>query len=87
MGTLHEDQYTFLITSRSFVPRMRNVPGKSYIENKNTHFTPNIFFFLNRAVFEIIWGNALEPGRPQIKYSACALRARNPKLQTHTHNM
>jgi len=68
---------------------MRNVSGKNYIENQNTRFTSNIFF--NRAVYEIIWGNVLEPGRPQIKYSACALRVRNLKLQTnkqtntHTH--
>jgi hypothetical protein len=33
-GTLHEDQYTFLITSRSIL-RMRNVWDKSYRENKN----------------------------------------------------
>ena len=82
-GTLHEEQYTFFITSRLIILRMRNVSGKNYIENQNTRFTSNIFF--NRAVYEIIWGNVLEPGRPQIKYSACALRVRNLKLQTNKH--
>jgi len=37
-GTLHEDQYTFFIISRSFLLRMRNVPDKSRRENQNTHF-------------------------------------------------
>ena len=26
----------------------------------------NVFFFENRAVYEIMWKNILEPGRPQI---------------------
>jgi len=33
MGTLHEDQYTFLITSRSVLHRMRKVSGKICREN------------------------------------------------------
>ena len=37
-GSLHEDQYTFLITSRSFLLRMRNVSDKSCRENQNTSF-------------------------------------------------
>ena len=36
-GTLH-DQYTFLIISRSFLLRMRNVSDKNCIKNENTHF-------------------------------------------------
>jgi len=36
MGTLHEDQYPFLITSRSFLLRMRNFSEKSCRENQNT---------------------------------------------------
>ena len=38
---LHEDQNTFLITSRSFLLRMRNISDKSCRENQNTHFMFN----------------------------------------------
>jgi hypothetical protein len=43
-ATLHEDQYTFLIISRSIPLRMRNVSDKSCRENQNTHFIFNDFF-------------------------------------------
>jgi len=43
-GTLHEDQYTFLITSRSFLLRMKNVSHKCCSENQNTHFVFSNFF-------------------------------------------
>jgi len=36
--TLREDQYKFLIKSRSFHLRMGNVSNKSCTENQNTHF-------------------------------------------------
>jgi len=61
--TLHDDQYIFLVTSRSFLLRMRNVSNKCCRENQNTHF---MFNFLNRAVYEITWKNTAEPGRPQM---------------------
>jgi len=56
-GTLHADRYTFLIISRSVLPRMRNVSDKSCTENQNTHFVFSNIFFENRAVYEIIWKN------------------------------
>jgi len=37
-GILHEDQYTFLIISRSVLLRMRNISDKSCRENQNIHF-------------------------------------------------
>ena len=43
-NTLHEDQHTFLIISRSVLLRMRKVSEKSCKENKNTHFTSNKVF-------------------------------------------
>jgi len=43
-GTLHEDQYTFLITFRSFLLRMRNISDKYFGQNQNTHFVFNNFF-------------------------------------------
>ena len=44
MGTLHEDQYTFFIISRSFLLRMRNVPDRICRENQNTYFVCNNIF-------------------------------------------
>ena len=38
-STLHEDQYTFLIISRSKRFRMKNVSYKNFRGNQNTHFT------------------------------------------------
>jgi len=43
--TLHVDLYTFLIISRSFLLRMRNVSDKSYTENQKTHFVFSNFFY------------------------------------------
>jgi hypothetical protein len=37
-STLHEDQYTFLVISRSVLLRMRNVSDTGCRENQNTHF-------------------------------------------------
>jgi len=46
MGTLHEDQHTFLVASHPFLPRMGRISDKSYRENQNTHIMFNNFFFL-----------------------------------------
>jgi hypothetical protein len=65
---------------------MRNVSDKSCRENKNTHLMFNNFFFLNRAVYEIMWKNIVERDRPQVKiqHGTCALHARLRGLQPHT---
>jgi len=66
-GTLHEDRYTFLIISRSFLFGMKSVSDKSCTENLNTHFVSNNFFFFeNRAVYEIMWENIVQPDIPQM---------------------
>ena len=51
-GTLHEDQYTCFIISRSVILRMRNASDKNCREIQNKHFVFNNFFFFfeNRAV-------------------------------------
>ena len=64
--TLHGDQCTSVIISRSFLLRMRNVSDKSCRENQNTRFVFCIFFFENRAVYEIMWKNILQRGRPKM---------------------
>jgi uncharacterized protein YjbK len=38
-GTLHEDQQTFFITSRSFLLRKRNVSHTIRVDNQSTYFT------------------------------------------------
>jgi len=62
MGTLHEDQYTFFIISRSFLLRMRNVSDKSCREDQNTHFAFSNFFFFK---WFRLWDNVEEYCRAQ----------------------
>jgi len=46
---------------------MKNVSDKSRRETRNTHLGCSNFFFLeNSAVYEIMWKNIVEPGRPQM---------------------
>ena len=44
-GTLHEDRYKCLITSRSFLLRVTNVSDKGCRENQNAHIVFNNYFF------------------------------------------
>ena len=54
MAKFREDQYTFLIISRSFLLKMGNFSDKSCGENRNTQFVFNNFFPENRDVYEVI---------------------------------
>ena len=63
-ATLHEDRYTFLIISRSFILRMRNMSDKSCRENQNALFMFSKFFPENCVVCGMMW-----------KYSVRARRA------------
>ena len=56
---------------------MRNVLDKICEGNQNTHFMLNNVFSENRAVYEIISENMVEPEGPQItsQYGAHALHA------------
>jgi len=45
---------------------MKNVSGKVYGEDQNTHFMFNNIFFENSAVYEKMWKNEEKPGRPQL---------------------
>jgi hypothetical protein len=86
-GTLHEDQYTYLIISRSILLRMRNVSDKDF----KTHTLCSItFFFENHAVYEIMWKNIVERGRPQTTIwrmrTACWItKATNTHSENITH--
>jgi hypothetical protein len=50
---------------------------------KNTHFMLKSVLE-NRAVYEIMWKNIVEPDRPQTKYGAGALHAGYLRIQTYT---
>ena len=86
MGTLHEEQYTFLIISRSVLLRMRNVSDRCR-ENQNTHFMFNNFFFLispfTRWHGKILW---ILAGH-WWQYGAHKLHDGYLRLQIHTQNM
>jgi hypothetical protein len=70
--TLHEDQYTVLIISRSFPLRIRNVSDK-FVEKIKTRILCSLTFFENRVVYEIMWDDIVQPHRPQM--TMCALHA------------
>ena len=55
----------YLIISRSFLHRMRNISNVS--EKIRTHILYSItFFFLKtHALYEVMWKNIIEPDRPQ----------------------
>jgi len=65
-GTLYEDQYTFFTISCSFFLSMGIVWKKLYRKSKRTIMF-NIFFFLNRVVYEITWKNIVQPDRPHMR--------------------
>jgi hypothetical protein len=85
MGMFHEDVCTFMTISRSILFRIRNVSDESCRENQNTSFIFNNLFSENRAVFEIMWKNMLEPDRPQttmrrMRFACCVTKS----VDTHS---
>ena len=64
---------------------MRNFSDKRCKENRNTHFVFSSVFFLNRAVYEIIWKNMVQPGRPQMTMRRMPLPCWITKA-TNTHS-
>jgi len=54
---------------------MRNVAGKTRIENQNAHCVFRNYFCENHALYEKMWKNIVERGRPQmtIAYGASTL--------------
>jgi hypothetical protein len=62
--TLHENLYTFLIVSGSFLIRMTNVAHKT-VEAMNINILCSITFIENRAVYELLRKNMVLPERPK----------------------
>jgi hypothetical protein len=67
MITLHEDQYIFLIISRSTLIRIRNFRTK-IVEKAITQISLSVAFFSPRksCLYEIMWKNIVEGSRPQM---------------------
>ena len=74
-GTLHEDQYTFLIISRTFLCRMRNFSDKICRENQYIHLIFNNFFFFNLSFPDITWKILHSLAGHKWQYCTCALHA------------
>ena len=76
MDILHEDQYTFMILSRSVLLIIRNAADKSCRENQNTYFMFNNFFFSKIVPFTTYvekHGNAREDIYDNIALGNCML--------------
>ena len=86
-GTLHEDRCTVLITSCSVLLWMKNFSDKSCRKNWNPHLCSINFFPENHTVYEIMWKNIVERGRPQMTIWRTRFATGYPRLQTHTQNM
>ena len=57
---------------------------KEVVEKIKTHFIFNYFFFLNCAIYEIMWKN-VQPGRPQVTIWHMCLACWIPNV-TNTHS-
>ena len=80
---MDEPQYTFSITSRSFLLRMRHVSNK-FVEKVKIKFHFNIFLIVSlmRLYRKILQSRAYHSSQ----YGACGLHAGYLRLQTHTEN-
>jgi hypothetical protein len=81
--TLHEEQYTSLITSRSVLLIMRKFWDITCREIE-TFYAQYFFFLENRAVYEIMWTNSVEPDRPQMSLWHMHIACWIPEA-TYTH--
>jgi hypothetical protein len=82
---LHEGLCVFMTILRSIPLKMSNVSDEGSTENQNTHFMfNNVFFSINRAVYEIMWKNIVELGRPQMTIWRMRTACRMPNA-TNTH--
>jgi len=88
MASLHEDQLTFMIISRS-VLRMKKFPTK-VAEKIKTHILCSMKLFENSCYLcDNLEKNMVKLDRPQmsVQHGACALHAGNLRLRTEIHNM
>jgi hypothetical protein len=85
IGTLHEDQYTCMIISRSFLLKMRNISDK--ICKKKTNFISNNIFFSKIVPFMREYGKLSYSHTEHMReYYTCALHVGYLRLETNTQN-
>ena len=84
MGTLLEDEYTFLIIARKSFLAVRNVSDK-FVEKIQTYISFSDFLLENRAVYEAMWKNTVQPVTPQMTIWRMRIARWIPKA-THTHS-
>ena len=78
--------YIFYHTiSCSFLLRMRNASDKCCRENQNTHFVFSKLYFENLCLYETMWKNIVERGRPQMTIWSMRIACWIPKA-TNTHS-
>jgi len=83
-GTLHEDRDTFSIISCSFLLKMENVLDQSCRQSENTTFMFGSSFFFNCTVYEKMWENTVELGRPWMTMWCMGIACWVPEA-TNTH--
>jgi hypothetical protein len=65
-GTLQADRYTVLIISRPILFKTRNA-SENFVQKIKTHILCSVIYFSEkRAVYEIMWENIVDWGRPQM---------------------
>ena len=85
-GTVHEDRYAFVITSRSGLEL--EMFQTNVVEKITKHVLCSVTLLVeSRAVYEIVWKILYSGAGNRWQYGACALHAGYLRLQTHTHNM
>ena len=65
-ATLHEDQYKFVLIYRPVLRRIKKLLQTEVAEKIKTKIlcSTTIYFYQNRSVYEIMWKNIVQPGRP-----------------------
>ena len=85
-GYLYENVCIFMTVFLRNFYRMRHVADKRCKGNQNTYlYAISIFFFENRAVYEIMWKNVLQPDRPQVTLWCVSIGSWIPKA-TNTYS-
>jgi hypothetical protein len=74
-GTLHEEQYKFLIISCSVILRTGNVSDKICRENQNTHFVSSNFF-------SEMCKNIVQLAKPQLTIWRILVQLAKPQMTT-----
>jgi len=74
-STLYEDRYTFLVISRSFPIRMRNVSDRCCREKQN-NILRSVSCLIKSAVYEIMWTKYCTAGQTtgdNVAHALCML--------------